>query len=146
MVAGLSDHTIGDEVPIAATALGAKVIEKHFTQRRADGGVDSAFSLEPAEFARMVRSVRLTEAAVGSVHYGVTDADEGNRRYRRSLFVARPVAAGAVIGPEDVRSVRPATGLHPRHLPEIIGRRASRDLTAGTPFSWDLLAADVAAT
>jgi N-acetylneuraminate synthase len=141
-VAGLSDHTVGAEVPIAATALGAKVIEKHFTLRRADGGVDSEFSLEPEEFAQMVRSVRITEDAVAGIHYGVTAADEGNRKYRRSLFVARPVAAGAVIAPGDVRSVRPASGLHPRHLPDVLGRRASRELRAGTPVSWDMLAAD----
>ncbi len=142
VVAGISDHTIGNEVPIAATALGAKVIEKHFTLRRADGGVDSAFSLEPEEFAEMVRSVRTTEQAVAGVHYGVTEADEGNRKYRRSLFVARPVEAGAVIGPQDVRSVRPATGLHPRHLADIVGRTASRALTPGSPVTWDMLAAD----
>jgi N-acetylneuraminate synthase len=141
VVAGISDHTIGNEVPIAATALGAKVIEKHFTLRRADGGVDSAFSLEPAEFAEMVHSVRTTEDAVSGVQYGVTDADEANRKYRRSLFVAHPVAAGAVIKPGDVRSVRPATGLHPRHLDEVVGRVASRDLEPGAPVSWDMLAA-----
>jgi pseudaminic acid synthase len=142
VVAGISDHTIGNEVPIAATALGAKVIEKHFTLRRADGGVDSAFSLEPAEFAEMVRSVHTTEDAVGGVHYGVTEADEPNRKYRRSLFVARAIPAGAVIRPGDVRSVRPATGLHPRHLDEVVGRRAGRDLEPGLPLSWDMLAAD----
>jgi pseudaminic acid synthase len=142
VVSGISDHTIGNEVPIAATALGAKVIEKHFTLARADGGVDSAFSLEPTEFAEMVRSVRTTEEAVGDVHYGITDADEGSRRYRRSLFVTRPVKRGDVIGPGDVRSVRPASGLHPRHLPEVVGRTAARDLAPGTPLSWDMLRAE----
>ena len=139
VVAGLSDHTIGDEVPIAATALGAKVIEKHFTLRRADGGVDSAFSLEPVEFARMVASVRTTEAALGSIHYGVTEADESSREYRRSLYVAKPVAMGTTIGADDVRSVRPGNGLHPRHLPDVVGMRARVDIAAGTPLSWDLV-------
>jgi pseudaminic acid synthase len=139
VVAGLSDHTIGPEVPIAATALGAKVIEKHFTLRRADGGVDSAFSLEPEEFAAMVASVRTAEAALGTVAYGPTEADAGNLQYRRSLFVARDVAAGAKLTADDVRSVRPATGLHPRHLSEVLGAVATRDLVAGTPFAWDMI-------
>jgi pseudaminic acid synthase len=139
VVAGLSDHTIGPEVPIAAAALGAKVIEKHFTLRRADGGVDSAFSLEPAEFAAMVHSVRTTEAALGETRYGATEADASSLQYRRSLFVVRDVAAGEVLTVDAVRSVRPALGLHPRHLREVIGRRARNDLAAGTPLAWELL-------
>ncbi len=142
VVSGLSDHTIGNEVPIAATALGAKVIEKHFTLRRADGGVDSAFSLEPEEFKEMVESVRITEAALGEISYGKGEADASSRAYRRSLFIAKPVAEGAVIGPDDVRSVRPGNGLHPRHLSEVVGMRARADLEAGTPLSWDLVSAD----
>lgn len=138
VVAGLSDHTIGNDVATAATALGAAIVEKHFTLRRADGGVDSAFSLEPEEFAQLVESVRVAREAVGSVHYGPTDADRSSRAYRRSLFVARDVAAGSVIGEGDVRSVRPANGLHPRHLPDVIGQRARHDIEAGTPASWDL--------
>lgn len=142
VVAGLSDHTIGNEVVIAATALGSKVVEKHFIMRRDDGGVDSHFSLEPAEFASMVESVRTAESAIGTVHYGVTPADEENRKYRRSLFVAESVPAGATIGPGDVRSVRPGSGLHPRHLHDVIGKRATRTLEPGTPVSWDMIAAD----
>jgi len=138
VVSGLSDHTIGHEVATAATALGAKIVEKHFTLRRADGGVDSAFSLEPEEFAELVDAVRAAQAAVGSVHYGPTEADLSSRAYRRSLFVARDVAAGAVIAEGDVRSVRPANGLHPRHLAEVVGQVARRDIAAGTPASWDL--------
>jgi sialic acid synthase SpsE len=139
VVPGLSDHTIGPEVPIAAAALGAKVIEKHFTLRRADGGVDSAFSLEPSEFASMVASVRVVEAAVGELRYGPTEADASGLRYRRSLFVVRDVSAGEVLTADDVRSVRPASGLHPRHLREVVGRRAQRDIEAGTPLAWELL-------
>jgi len=139
VVSGLSDHTIGNEVSIAATALGAKIIEKHFTLRRADGGVDSEFSLEPEEFAALVSDCRSAEQAVGAPTYGPTEADASSRAYRRSLFVARDVEAGATIAEGDVRSVRPATGMHPRHLPEVIGRTARRALEAGTPFEWTMV-------
>ncbi len=139
VVAGLSDHTVGPEVPIAATALGAKVIEKHFTLRRADGGVDSAFSLEPKEFTAMVRSVRVVEAAVGDASYGPTEADASGLQYRRSLFIVRDVRAGEIIDDTAVRSVRPALGLHPRFLRDVIGRRARADLETGTPLAWELL-------
>lgn len=138
VIAGLSDHTIGHEVSVTATALGASVIEKHFTLRRADGGVDSAFSLEPAEFAELVRAVRTASAAIGEISYGPTDADRSSIAYRRSLYVARDIAAGARIGPDDVRSVRPAGGLHTRHLAEIEHSTARRDLTAGEPATWDM--------
>lgn len=139
VVSGLSDHTIGNEVSIAAAALGAKVIEKHFTLRREDGGVDSAFSLEPEEFQALVKGARIAEEAVGAPVYGPTDADRSSVAYRRSLFVAKPVAAGSLIGEGDVRSVRPASGMHPRHLGEIIGRVARHDLEAGTPFAWSMV-------
>jgi N-acetylneuraminate synthase len=139
VVAGLSDHTIGNEVSTAAVALGAKVIEKHFTLRRADGGVDSAFSLEPEEFGSLVHDVRSAEQAIGAPVYGPTDADRSSRAYRRSLFVARDVPAGRTITADDVRSVRPASGLHPRHLPDVIGRTARHDLEAGTPFEWTMV-------
>ncbi|MFT4865428.1 MAG: pseudaminic acid synthase [Ilumatobacter sp.] len=139
VVSGLSDHTVGNEVSIAAVALGAKIIEKHFTLRRADGGVDSAFSLEPEEFTALVRGVRIAEAAIGAPVYGPTEADKSSVAYRRSLFVARPVSAGTVVRDGDVRSVRPASGMHPRHLPEIIGRTARNDLEAGLPFDWTMV-------
>lgn len=142
VVAGLSDHTMGSEVPIAATAIGSKIVEKHFTLRRADGGVDSEFSLEPEEFADLVAGVRTAEAALGTVHYGVTEADASSRAYRRSLFLAKDISAGEVFTAEHVRSVRPATGLHTRHLPEVLGRRAASDSPAGVPMSWDMLAPD----
>lgn len=139
VVSGLSDHTIGNEVAIAATALGAQVLEKHFTLRRADGGVDSAFSLEPHEFEALVRGARTAEEAIGAPHYGPTEADASSVAYRRSLFVARDVEAGATIESGDVRSVRPASGMHPRHLPEVIGRSARRKLTVGMPFEWSMV-------
>jgi pseudaminic acid synthase len=138
VITGLSDHTIGDEVTIAAVALGARIVEKHFTLRREDGGVDSAFSLEPHEFARLVGAVRTAEAAVGGIHYGPTDADRSSVAYRRSLYVARDVPKGSIIGPDDVRSVRPAGGLHTRHLEELMGCIARRDLTFGEPAAWDM--------
>jgi pseudaminic acid synthase len=142
VVAGLSDHTLEPEVPIAAVALGAKVIEKHLTLRRADGGVDSSFSLEPEEFAAMVKSARTTEAMLDEARYGPTEAEAGGLELRRSLFVVRDIAAGEIIDASAVRSVRPASGLHPRHLGDVIGRRTRRDLEAGTPLAWDMLEAD----
>ena len=139
VVSGLSDHTVNNEVAIAATALGAKVIEKHFTLRRADGGVDSAFSLEPEEFKALVDGARIAEEAIGSLTYGPTDADASSVAYRRSLFVSRPITAGQQIRQGDIRSVRPANGLHPRHLPEILGRTAREDLEPGVPFDWSMV-------
>ena len=139
VVTGLSDHTIGNEVSIAAVALGAKILEKHFTLRRADGGVDSAFSLEPEEFAELVRTAAAAQEAIGIPRYGPTEADASSKKYRRSLFVAVDIPAGATIGVGDVRSVRPAAGMHPRHLPQIIGRVARRDLEAGVPFDWSMV-------
>ena len=140
VVSGLSDHTMGHEVPIAATALGAKVIEKHFTLRRADGGVDSEFSLEPDDFRELVGAVRTAEAAVGGINYGTSDADASSRAYRRSLFICNDISSGATIGQGDVRSVRPGNGLHPRHLDDVVGSTATRDLAAGTPLRWDMVA------
>lgn len=139
VTAGLSDHTIGHEVSLAAVALGATVIEKHITLRREDGGVDSAFSLEPDELAELVRGIRVVEQAVGSVHYGPTAADRSSLAYRRSLYVAQDVAAGTVIDQCAVRSVRPAGGLHTRHLVDVVGQVARRDLTAGEPLRWAML-------
>lgn len=139
VITGLSDHTIGHEVAVAATALGAIVIEKHFTLRRSDGGVDSAFSLEPEEFADMVSAVRVTEQAVGGIHYGPTEADQSSVAYRRSLYLAREISAGATIGEGDVRSVRPSGGLHPRYLDTVVGSTARRDLAVGEPVVWDMI-------
>lgn len=140
-VVGLSDHTMGTAVPVAATALGSALVEKHFTLARADGGVDSAFSLEPAELSQMVEAINVAWQAIGSVKYGPTASEMGIRPLRRSLYVVRDVKAGALIGPEDVRSIRPGKGLAPKHLPEVIGRRAARDLSRGTAVDWTMLAA-----
>ncbi|CAO3428212.1 pseudaminic acid synthase [Azospirillum argentinense] len=137
---GLSDHTHGVAVPVAASALGAVVIEKHFTLSRADGGVDSAFSLEPAEFKAMANSVRTAWAALGRVHYGVKPSEAGGRDYRRSLYVTADVAAGEALSAASLRSIRPGFGMEPKHLPAVLGRRAARALKRGEPLRWDMLA------
>ncbi len=134
---GLSDHTLGFAVPVAAVTLGACMIEKHFTLRRADGGPDSAFSLEPHEFKQMVAAIRVAEQALGQVHYGVTKQDASGRAYRRSLFVVKNIVVGEIFTNENVRSIRPANGLSPKHLPQVLGKRAARDLERGTPLVWE---------
>ncbi len=136
---GLSDHTLSIAVPVAAVALGACIVEKHFTLCRSDGGPDSAFSLEPDEFRAMVQAIREAERALGSVRYGPTDYERESLAFRRSLFVVRDMRAGEPFTEQNVRSIRPSYGLHPRYLDTILGRRASRDIKAGTPLSWDLV-------
>jgi N-acetylneuraminate synthase len=139
-VAGLSDHTPGTAAAVAAVALGAALVEKHFTLDRAEGGPDAAFSLEPGELAALVRDCRHAWEALGEAAYRRGDAEVENRRWRRSLYVVRDVAAGAALAPEDVRSIRPGDGLPPVHLPEVLGRAAARDLKRGEPLAWDMLA------
>ena len=136
---GLSDHTMGIEVPVAAVALGACIIEKHITLSRSEPGPDSAFSLEPQEFRAMVDAVRVAEKALGAVQFGCSPKEASSRAFRRSLFVVRDVKRGEAFTVENVRSVRPGNGLHTRHLPEVLGRRASHDIERGTPLSWDLV-------
>jgi N-acetylneuraminate synthase len=138
--AGLSDHTLGIAVPVGAVALGACIIEKHFTLSRAINGPDSAFSLEPHEFKAMVDAVRTVERALGQVHYGVSEREAKSRVFRRSLFVVQDVKAGELLTGANVRSIRPGHGLAPKHLPDILGRRAARDIERGEPLGWDLLA------
>ncbi len=137
---GLSDHTLGIEVPVAAVALGASVIEKHLTLTRSDKGPDSEFSLEPDEFKAMVQAVRIVERALGKVHFGVSPHEAKSRVFRRSLFVVEDVRQGEVFTAKNVRSIRPAHGLHTRHLPEILGKHAACDIVLGTPLSWELVA------
>jgi pseudaminic acid synthase len=137
---GLSDHTVDIAVPVAAVALGACIIEKHFTLSRSLKGPDSTFSLEPAEFKAMVKAVRVAEESLGEVHFGLTDSERSSRVFRRSLFVVQAVRQGETFSEENVRSIRPGHGLHTRHLPQIVGKRASRDIECGTPLSWDLVA------
>jgi N-acetylneuraminate synthase len=137
---GLSDHTLGTAVPVAAVALGACIVEKHFTLSRSAPGPDSAFSLEPQEFAEMVRAVRTAEAALGTVRYGAGAQEEASRVFRRSLFVVRDMRAGETFTTVNLRSIRPGFGLPPRHLDEVLGRSASRDIRRGTPLDWSLVA------
>jgi N-acetylneuraminate synthase len=139
VLAGLSDHTIGIAVPVAAAALGACIIEKHLTLSRADHGPDSAFSLEPEEFRTMVDAVRFAEKALGVAQFGPSAPEQASLLFRRSLFVVENVQSGETFTTNNVRSIRPAHGLHTRHLPEILGRRAVCDIARGTPLSWDLV-------
>ena len=140
VVAGLSDHTLGIAVPVAAVALGACIIEKHFTISRATPGPDSAFSLEPAEFKALVDAVRDAEKALGRVNYELSAKEDASRVFRRSLFIVADVRAGEILTAENVRCIRPGYGLAPRHLPVVLGRKAARDLPRGTPLDWSLLA------
>lgn len=137
---GLSDHTMGIAVPVAAVALGACIIEKHLTLSRSDPGPDSAFSLEPDEFKNMVEAVRIAEKALGNVNFGATGKQESSKSFRRSLFAVEDIRQGAEFTTSNIRSIRPACGLHPRHLPEMLGKRAAKDIKKGSPLNWDLVA------
>jgi N-acetylneuraminate synthase len=136
---GLSDHTLGIAIPVAAVSLGACIIEKHLTIARSLGGPDAAFSLEPQEFRAMVEAVRATERALGQVNYGVSDREKASRVFRRSLFVVEDIEAGQTLTPENIRSIRPGYGLAPKFLPLVLGRRVKHRVVRGTPLSWDLL-------
>lgn len=131
---GLSDHTMGVAVPVAAVTLGACIVEKHFTISRKVPGPDSAFSLEPHEFKSMVESIRAIEKALGTVHYGMTEKESSSRVFRRSLFVVEDVKAGEMLTEKNVRSIRPGFGMAPKHYKTVIGMCAARDLTRGTPL------------
>ncbi len=139
---GLSDHTLGIAVPIASVALGATIIEKHFTLSRSAPGPDSSFSLEPAELAAMVEAVRAVEKAMGEVRYGVTSNQEKSRNFRRSLFVVENMRSGEEFTERNVRAIRPGNGLPPKHYKVILGKHAARDVSKGQPLSWE----DVAET
>lgn len=136
---GLSDHTMGVGVAVAAVAHGATVVEKHFTLRRADGGVDSAFSLEPEELRALVVETERAWQGLGHVAYGPTDAERPSLAYRRSLYVAQDIRAGEVFTPANLRVVRPGKGLHPRFYEQVLGKRVARDAAVGDPVSWDLI-------
>lgn len=135
---GLSDHTMGIGVPIAATALGATVIEKHFTLSRSDGGVDSTFSLEPAELAALVGETRKAHAALGKVSYAQGGVETSFKKYRRSLFFIRDLSAGEIVSSNDVRALRPGDGLEPKYLQQVLGHQLKSDVTKGTPVSWEM--------
>jgi pseudaminic acid synthase len=136
---GLSDHTMGVGVSVASVALGATVIEKHFTLARADGGVDSAFSMEPAEMAQLVIETQRAWQALGKVNYGVTAAEENSRVFRRSIYASADIPEGQPLTRDNTRIIRPGLGLPPKYLEQIIGRRVKQAIKMGTPISWDLL-------
>jgi pseudaminic acid synthase len=136
---GLSDHTMGIAVPVAAVALGACIIEKHLTLSRSTPGPDSAFSLEPHEFKEMVDAVRTTEKALGEVRFGASGREVASGAFRRSLFVVENVKKGETFTAANVRSIRPGHGLHPRHLEDVLGKSAAQGIRRGTPLSWDLV-------
>ena len=136
---GLSDHTMGIAVPVAAVALGACIIEKHLTLSRSVPGPDSAFSLEPQEFRAMVDAVRIAEKALGEVHFGLSEKENASRAFRRSLFVVEDVRQGEVFTAENVRSIRPGNGLHTRHLNDVLGKSAAQGIKRGTPLSWEFV-------
>ena len=138
-VVGLSDHTMGTTVPIAAVALGAKIIEKHFILDRKLGGPDSAFSLEPEEFRAMVKSVRECEKALGKVSYEFTEKIKKSREFSRSLFVIEDIKAGEKFTEKNIKSIRPGFGLSPKHLHKVLGKKAIEDIKRGTPLNWSLV-------
>ena len=136
---GLSDHTMGSTVAVAAVALGACIVEKHLTISRNVPGPDSAFSMEPDEFKAMVSAIRMTEKALGTVQYEVTEKEKASRVFRRSLFVVKDMQAGEEFTSENVRSIRPGYGLHTRYLGDVIGRKAKSAVVAGTPLTWEII-------
>ncbi len=138
-ICGLSDHTLGTEVAIASVALGAQIVEKHMTLRRMDGGVDAAFSMEPEEFANMVRQIRNIEKAKGSITYDLTEKQREGRQYGRSLFVAEDICEGNEFTEKNIRSVRPASGLATKYYEDILGKKAAYGLKKGTPLSWEMI-------
>lgn len=140
VMTGLSDHTLGVGVSVAATALGAVLIEKHFTLARSDGGVDSTFSLEPFELAQLVTETQNAHAAIGKVSYVQGDTETSFKKYRRSLFFVKDLASGTMIQPSDLRALRPGDGLPPKFMDSIVGRTLKSEVKRGTPVSWELLA------
>lgn len=136
---GLSDHTMGIGVAVASVALGARVIEKHFTLRRADGGVDSAFSMEPEEMVQLVVESKRTWQGLGRVQYGPVDAEKSSLVFRRSLYVAKDMKAGDIFTSENLRAVRPGLGLPPKYYTVLIGKSINQDAKIGTPLSWNLI-------
>lgn len=136
---GLSDHSMGSVVPVGAAALGIKMVEKHLTLKRADGGPDGAFSMEPEEFKEMVNNIRIVEKALGGSEYRLTGAQEKEHNGSRSLFVVKDIKAGEKLTPENVRSIRPHNGLHTMYYEQILGKTAACDIPYGTPLAWEYI-------
>ena len=139
VVSGLSDHSLGNIASITAVALGASIIEKHFTLSRAEGGADASFSLEPQEMKSLVEIIREVELAKGIPTYEISKKESENLVFRRSLFVVEDVKSGDILTTKNVRCIRPGYGLKPKYLKEVIGKKASRDLSRGTPLSFDMV-------
>jgi pseudaminic acid synthase len=136
---GLSDHTMGTGVSVASVALGATVIEKHFTLSRADGGVDSSFSMEPDEMTALVVESERAWQSLGQISYGPTAAERKSLQFRRTLYITEALSAGDVLSPENLRAIRPGLGLPPKFLEQFLGKRVTRSVPRGTPLSWDLI-------
>ena len=139
VITGLSDHTLGATVPIAATALGAKIIEKHFILDRSIGGPDSTFSMNEAEFTNMVKAIRETEKALGKIDYHLTDKQKKGKDFSRSLYVVETISEGELFSEDNVRSIRPGFGLHPKYLHQIIGKKSNQNIEKGTRFNLDFI-------
>lgn len=139
LLTGLSDHTMGSAVAVGSIPIGAKVIEKHLTLRRADGGPDGAFSMEPEEFKEMVDNIRIVERALGKVTYELTAKQEKSREHSRSLFVIKDMKKGDVITEDNVRSIRPGFGMHTKYYEEILGKKVNQDIEKGTPMQFGFL-------
>ncbi|BBI31783.1 pseudaminic acid synthase [Cohnella abietis] len=136
---GLSDHTLGIGAAVASVVLGASVIEKHFTLSRADGGVDSAFSLEPSEMKLLVAETRTAKEALGVVHYGLSDKEQSSLKFRRSLYISKDVQDGERLSEDNMRIIRPGYGLSPKYMEQFLGQKVFKPIKAGTPVSWSLL-------
>lgn len=139
VIAGLSDHTIGSTVPVVATCFGAKIIEKHFILDRSIGGPDASFSMNEQEFTDMVKAVREAEKAIGVVDYSLTEKQKKGRDFSRSLYVVKDIKAGETLTAENIRSIRPGFGLHPKHYKEVLGKKSNQDLKKGSRLSLDVL-------
>lgn len=139
VITGLSDHTMGTAVSVGAVALGAKIIEKHLTLRRSDGGADSKFSMEPEEFKEMVDNIRIIEKALGTVNYDLTEKQKKSREHSRSLFIVKDVKEGEEFTSENIKSIRPGYGLETKYIKDIIGKKAAADIKKGTPMDWKLI-------
>lgn len=139
VISGLSDHTMGSTAPIVATVLGARIIEKHFILDRSIGGPDASFSMNEAEFTAMVKAIREAEQSMGIVDYSLTEKQKKGREFCRSLYIVKDIKEGEPISPENVRSIRPGFGLHPRYYNEIMGRKTTKAVEAGTALDWTLL-------
>jgi N-acetylneuraminate synthase len=139
VLVGLSDHTIDNATAVASVALGACLIEKHVTMDRSSGGADDSFSLEPEELAQLCKDSKTAWAALGNVNYERTEAEKGNVKFRRSLYVVQDIVAGEVISHDNMKSIRPGFGLAPKYLDEVLGKRVVRDTPRGTALSFELL-------